>query len=444
MLTKKQKKIYDFVTNFIEKNDYSPSLEEIGHHFKLAISTIHEHIEGMKRKGYLKKRKQYARSIEPKINEHNNLISIPILGTIAAGSPINVFEEEKKETIAVPRQKYYDNKNYFGLKVQGESMIDDRVADGDTVIVKSQQTATDGQRVVALIDNYEVTLKKIYKEGKKIRLQPANSRMDPIIVDAKRLLVQGIVVDVIKNRPPEIEINIDEKIKKYNKLPINQIICGDALTELRKFPDNSVDLIIADPPYGISRDLNCKNQKLGSTAKINFNFGTWDKFSKKWFEIAIRKTKGWIFTFCAKKDIGEFWKILERNNFVGIDTIVWQKPDPIPLNAKTKFLNAWEALVSGKKAGSVWNSNYQHNIIKIQAPKGKDRIHPTQKPVGLIKTLVQLTTSTNALVLDPFMGSGTTAVACIESKRRFIGIEKSKKFVKLARQRIKYATPALF
>ncbi|MFA6919239.1 MAG: site-specific DNA-methyltransferase [Patescibacteria group bacterium] len=217
---------------------------------------------------------------------------------------------------------------------------------------------------------------------------------------------------------------------------INTIQNMDCVIGLKKIPNNFVDLILTDPPYGISRELNCKNKRLGTTAKLNFNFGEWDKFNKEWFDIAIKKTRGWIISFCAKKDIGFYWEILEKNDFKAIDVIVWQKPDPIPLNGKTKMLNAWEAAIIGKKAGADFNGRCQHNIFKYQAPKGKNRIHPTQKPIGLMEELILLTTKKGGLVLDPFMGSGSTAVACIKTGRNYMGFEIDKKYHKESLERL--------
>lgn len=217
---------------------------------------------------------------------------------------------------------------------------------------------------------------------------------------------------------------------------LDTIQCIDCSLGFKDIPDNSVDLILADPPYGISRELNCKNERLGTTAKLNFDFGKWDKFDKEWFEIAIKKTNGWIMTFSAKKDIGVYWDILEKNGFIAIDTLAWIKPDPLPLNAKTRFLSSWESIVVGKKSRAYWGSSYHPNILKFQAPKGKDRTHPTQKPLGLIKKLIELTTKTNGIVLDPFMGSGTTAVACKQLGRHFIGFEISKDFCEIAQKRL--------
>ena len=229
-------------------------------------------------------------------------------------------------------------------------------------------------------------------------------------------------------------------IKKWK----NTIQCLDCMEGLKKLPNNSIDLILADPPYGISKKLNCKGKRLGTTAKLDFEFGEWDVFNRQWVKLAVPKVKGWFISFCAKKDLGIYWKALEEDGFVAIDALVWQKPDPLPLNAKSRFLNAWETAIIGKKPGGTWNSTYEHNILKFQAPKGKNRIHPTQKPLGLFKKIIELTTNKNDLVLDPFMGSGTTAVACKILKRNYIGFEKSSKYCKEAKKRVETTPESLF
>ena len=231
--------------------------------------------------------------------------------------------------------------------------------------------------------------------------------------------------------------NTNSKINDLSTDLINKIHLGDCLEEMKKMPDMSVDLILTDPPYGISRQLNCKNQRLGTTAKLNFDFGEWDKFNIEWFNEAVKKTRGWIITFCAKKDIGKYWEILEKEGFIAIDTVAWVKPDPLPLNAKSRFLNAWEAIVVGKRGGAHWGSNYLHNVLKYQAPKGKNRVHPTQKPLGLIEELIKVTTKEGDIVLDPFIGSGTTAVACKMNNRRFVGFEINPEYYKMAKERLK-------
>lgn len=225
---------------------------------------------------------------------------------------------------------------------------------------------------------------------------------------------------------------------------LNTIQCIDCLEGLKELPDNSIDLLIADPPYGISKKLNCKGKRLGTTAKLDFEFGEWDKFNEEWIGISIPKVKGWFISFCAKKDLGIYWNALEKDGFIAVDALAWQKPDPLPLNAKSRFLNAWEVAIIGKKPGSTWNSNYQHNILKFQAPKGKNRIHPTQKPLELIEKLIELTTNKDDLVVDPFMGSGTTAAACKILKRNYIGFEIDKEYCKKAIERVGTTPTTLF
>lgn len=208
----------------------------------------------------------------------------------------------------------------------------------------------------------------------------------------------------------------------------NRLLFGDCMTELDKIHDNSCSLLLTDVPYGINKTLNCKGERLGTTAKLDFEFGNWDSVSFDWCEKALKKTKGWVIIFCAKRNIGDYWDILEKNGFIGVDSLVWQKPDPLPLNGKTKFLNAWESAVIGKRNGAVFNGYCTHNIFKYQAPKGKDRFHPTQKPLKLFQELIRLTTNKDDVVLDPFAGIGTTALACLNESRNYICIEKEQKY----------------
>src|SRR3989338_1955262 len=174
MLTKKRKEIFDFIKTFSKKRGYSPSIPEMAKHFGRAIATIHEHIQNLEEDGYLRKKENKRRGIE--ISETEKLIKIPILGTIAAGQPIEAIKN--KETIAVPKSQIPNSSNVYALRVVGNSMVDEHINDGDMILVKQQETAENGQKVVALIDNHEATLKKFYKERGHIRLQPANKNME--------------------------------------------------------------------------------------------------------------------------------------------------------------------------------------------------------------------------------------------------------------------------
>jgi len=215
MITKRQKQVLDFIKKYISKHDYAPSLEEIRKHLKLkAVSTAHYHVEALQNMGYLQKETNHPRALDVFLEE--KFIHIPIMGNIAAGLPIEAIED--KEFIAVPQSKIKSSQRHYALRVQGESMIDENINDGDVVIIKSQKTADNGQKVVALIDNTEVTLKKIYREKTKIRLEPANPKFEPLIYPAKRVKIQGSVVDVIrrqfkKNEPQEV-VTSKKRIKE--------------------------------------------------------------------------------------------------------------------------------------------------------------------------------------------------------------------------------------
>ncbi len=194
MLTKRQKQILHFVTNFIGKNDYSPSLEEIRRHFRLrSIATVHEHVETLRFKGYLKKEENQPRSLS--ISEEKGNTEIPLLGFIAAGEPIEAIQEY--ETISIPKHLLTKSGEHFALQVKGNSMIQEGIFDGDNVIIRKQNNAEDGDTIVALINQNEVTLKKIYKVTGGFKLQPSNPLMQAFVV--KQLIVQGKVVSVMRS-----------------------------------------------------------------------------------------------------------------------------------------------------------------------------------------------------------------------------------------------------
>src|SRR3989338_8450671 len=256
MLTPRQKQVLDFVTSYTKKRGFAPSLEDIRKRLRLSsVSNIHQHIETLRKKGYLEKQKNQRRSIE--ISKPERLVKVPLLGTIAAGEPIHIFEEQR-ETIAVPKSKIPYSSEVYALRVVGSSMIDENINDGDVVLVRQQATAENGQKVVALIDNHEATLKKFYRERGHIRLQPANKNMELLIFrNGRDFSIQGIVLDVIREEgSAEIQLPEYKKTEKYKELPLNKIICGDAVEVLRKIPSNSVDLVVTSPPYDDIRTYN--------------------------------------------------------------------------------------------------------------------------------------------------------------------------------------------
>lgn len=194
-LTKRQAQILEYVTGYIEKNNYAPSYREIGKYFHLnSTATIAEHIDSLKAKGYLNHAENLARSLQPTISSQTDLenFGIPLLGLISAGRPIQATVTN--ETIDIPRDMM--GKNIFALRVKGESMIEDGILSGDYVIVQQTKTANNGDIVVALIDQENVTLKRFYREKDRIRLQPANSSMAPMYFD--KVMIQGRVKGVIR------------------------------------------------------------------------------------------------------------------------------------------------------------------------------------------------------------------------------------------------------
>jgi DNA adenine methylase len=195
MLTKRQQQILDFIVKRTEKNRISPSLEEIRKHFKLrSVSNIHQHIEAIKKRGYLQKEKNQHRGIA--VIEKDSLVKIPLLGTIAAGQPIEAIELQD-EVITITRNEIGDFGKHYALRVSGNSMIDEGIFDGDVVVIREQKTAYDGQTVVAIIDDNEATLKKLYRENSRFRLEPANPTLFPIY--REEVEVRGIVVKIIRN-----------------------------------------------------------------------------------------------------------------------------------------------------------------------------------------------------------------------------------------------------
>jgi repressor LexA len=191
-LTRRQREIYDFVCAFIEERGYSPSLEEIGARFGLtSVATVHKHVMQLVGKGWLRKSWNRARSLEPVQEETPGEVTLPLLGVVAAGEPIEAIEIE--ERITVPADLVRRPESCFALRVRGDSMIDEQIRDGDTVIVERRHEARDGETVVALLRGEEATLKKLQRRGALVRLLPANPRMKPIEAPAHDVTIRGVV-----------------------------------------------------------------------------------------------------------------------------------------------------------------------------------------------------------------------------------------------------------
>jgi repressor LexA len=235
-LTRRQKQVFDFLVNFINRKGYSPSFEEIGAGLELSsLATVHKHLQTLEKKGFIRRGYNQSRSVEvvavpasvpfakaavqpfggPRAvaddgERHGAMrpvaafnpapvlgnMEYPLLGRIAAGQPVE----------AVPSAETFSfgdftggRGNLFVLRVKGDSMVDDHICNGDYILVEGTQTADNGDIVVALIEGTDATLKRFFREGNgKVRLQPANSQMDPILVPARDVKIQGRVVGVLR------------------------------------------------------------------------------------------------------------------------------------------------------------------------------------------------------------------------------------------------------
>ena len=196
-LTKRQREIFEYLERFIQQHGYAPSLEEIGRQFNLSsLATVHKHLTNLQEKGFIRRAWNRSRSVEVvPTKSPSHATELPLLGYVAAGSPIEAIAGN--ETIAVP-DALVGRRDSYVLRVKGDSMIDEQIKDGDWVIVEDRRTADNGEMVIALVGGQDVTLKKFYKEAGRIRLQPANPTMQPIMVDPDQVQVQGVVVGVMR------------------------------------------------------------------------------------------------------------------------------------------------------------------------------------------------------------------------------------------------------
>jgi repressor LexA len=196
-LTKRQREILDYLNEFIQQHGYAPSLEEIGKKFALSsLATVHKHLTNLQQKGFIKRAWNRSRSVELMPSRLlGRTVELPLLGYVAAGAPIEAIVGN--ETIDVP-ETLAGNRDTYVLRVKGDSMIDEQIRDGDFVIVEDRKTAENGETVVALLSGSDVTLKKFYRENGKVRLQPANVTIEPIVVPAEQVQVQGVVIGVMR------------------------------------------------------------------------------------------------------------------------------------------------------------------------------------------------------------------------------------------------------
>ena len=199
-LTPRQLDVIVAIRNFRHLHGYSPTMQELADQLGTSKVTIFEHVGALEKKRVLRRDKHKARSLEitadGKLPDEERSSKLPLLGSIAAGSPIEAIENREEIDL---EQLFASRNGVYVLKIRGDSMIEDHLCDGDYVIIERRSNAKNGEQVVALLDTGEATLKRFYKEGSRVRLQPANSSMEPRIIEADRCRIQGVVIGLLRS-----------------------------------------------------------------------------------------------------------------------------------------------------------------------------------------------------------------------------------------------------
>jgi repressor LexA len=197
-ITRRQKEVIDFLTNFVAKNSYSPSYEEIAAGLGLSsLATVHKHVTNLQTKGILQRAHNRSRSIDiipTRPAKKPSSDRLPLMGRIAAGQPVEAVENSE----SISLNDIIGSREVFALEVRGDSMRDEHIVSGDYVLVERTKTAREGEIVVALIDGADATLKRFYREGNMIRLQPSNAEMAPIYAPAASVSIQGKVLGMLR------------------------------------------------------------------------------------------------------------------------------------------------------------------------------------------------------------------------------------------------------
>ncbi|UZE93099.1 MAG: transcriptional repressor LexA [Candidatus Nealsonbacteria bacterium] len=467
MLTKRQKQILNYIEKFIKAKDYSPSLEEIKKHFRLASrSTIHQHIETLKNKGYLENQ---PRIIEVSNNKNSDLIKIPVLGTIAAGEPIEAIESP--ETIKVQKTLLSKSGEHYALRVQGNSMIDEGIYNGDVVILRKQPDAENGETVVALINDNEVTLKKIYKEKNGFRLQPANPNIKPIYT--KELIIQGKVISVIRNfnelkekikteksiKPKKNKISKKKNLKKH----LNKVFFGDIMDLLKDLPDESVNMVFGDPDYNVGIKYGDKTYTKNFNEYINWYI----ELTKE--SMRVLKKDGNLFMMNYPKQNAHLRTKYLDNIYPFINEYIWVYNTNIG-HSKKRFTTAHRSILHVRKSKN--NKFYKDNIaLPYKNPtdrrilenlkngsKGRmpyswiyfdwfyfdlvknvskeKTYHACQIPQKLTEMLIKSCTIPNDIVFILFGGSGSELEVCKKLKRQYISTEIDEKYHEMILDRL--------
>ena len=274
------------------------------------------------------------------------------------------------------------------------------------------------------------------------------TKLGRIRADAERVFLTDDSADAIAQTLEQAlqQTKAIEAERESIRGPLYDFRFGDGITGSSELPELSVDLLLTDPPYSISKSYVCETQvprRLRNNGSDFImpkgHFGQWDEeFPEpaEWTKVIIPKVRGWIVIFCAQAQIGEYCDILNGHKLSAVGTMVWHKTNPVPFNHKYKPINAWEAIVVGKRPGTKFNGKTVHNVFECKSPSPQERIHSTQKPIDLITRFVTMFSDEGDLVLDPFAGSATTVIAAANSSRRVLAYENDPDHFDAAARRI--------
>lgn len=211
-------------------------------------------------------------------------------------------------------------------------------------------------------------------------------------------------------------------------MDLNRVYNIDCIEGLKKIEDKSIDLILTDIPYTV---VNRKSNGLRVLNKEHADIGNFDL--KKFLKECLRVTKGSIYIFCSTEQVSFIREQLVSSK-MSTRLIIWEKTNPSPMNGEYIWLSGIELCVYGKFRGAVFNEKCKNSVLRF--PNGRSKFHPTEKPVNLFKYLIEVSSNKDEIILDPCIGSGTTAIACLETKRNFIGFELNKKYFNYCKKRI--------
>jgi|GEM_PF-694690 site-specific DNA-methyltransferase (adenine-specific) len=386
------------------------------------------------------------------------LVSIPFRGVIAAGVLHEAIED--KGTVRVPQGMLpFSDANYFALRVSGESMRDKKIHDGDLVVVKEQNTAKNGDNVVALVDNTETTLKTFYKEKNHIRLLPANENFKPITVDKETpFQIQGVVLGVVNSKVHKTPFKRDKSLYFRAK---DTLIYKEDILKITSIPNSSVDLIVTSPPYNVDIHYNSNKDDISYEEYLDFTY----KWIKKCFEltksegrfllnIPLDKNKG------GQKSVGaDITKIAKEVGWKYHSTIIWNEGNISRRTAWGSFMSASAPyviapveliLVLYKDGWKKTGGSRQNDITKQEFMNWTNGVwtfngqskrgaggHPAPFPIELPRRCIKLFSFVGDTVLDPFLGSGSTLIASVLHGRKGIGIDIDENYCKIAINRLR-------